>query len=475
MLLHESNLIRSICKQSFYDFLKEFWGTIIHEDPVLNWHVKYLCDELQFVAERVFLGLPKLYDLVINVSPGSTKSTICSQMFPAWVWTRMTRAQLIHLSYAYMIAQKDSIKTRDIVQSDKYRDCFPEVRLREDENTKGLFQNTQGGYRLAAGMGGGITGQHGHFLMVDDPINPEEAASETELRNSNRWMQSTLPTRKVDKEVTVTILIQQRLAQADPSGEMLEKSQGPNGNKIKHICLPGELTEDTNLSPPELRSMYVDGLFDPIRLPRSALQALLVDLGEYGYASQILQQPVPTGGALFKVDMLHLEDVAPKFVRMCRSWDKAGTEDGGMWSVGVLMGVTEKNQFWVVDVVRGQWGATRREAMILQTARLDGPNIPIIVEIEGGSGGKESGENTVRMLAGFRVEAYHPTGDKVSRAYPFASQMGAGNVYVLRRAWTRDYIEEHRYFPHSKYKDQIDAGSGAFNKIARKKIVVGGW
>jgi len=475
-MVDEVTLLASLCRDSFYDFLCEFWHVVIHDQLEPNWHIKYLCDELQIVAERVFARKPKLYDLVINVPPGSTKSTICSQMFPAWVWIRMPQAQFICLSYAERIALKDALRMRDIVQSDLYMQCFSGLDLREDLNTKGLFKNIQKGYRLSVGLGGQVTGEHGHFLIVDDPLDPEQSYSAAELFAVNRFMETTLPSRKIDKQITPTILIQQRLHQADPSGEMLDKSRG---RKVKHICLPGELINDedyeSKLNPPELAKYYIDGLLDPVRLPRIVLDAQKKELGAYGYSSQILQDPVPLGGGMFQTQKIVLEDYCEekRIVSLVRSWDKAGTEDGGNYSVGVLMAVDIKGRYWVLDVVRGQWGSTKREETIAQTADLDGADVPVLLEIEGGSGGKESGENSVRNLAGHRIHTFHPTGDKESRAYPFSSQVGGGNVSVLKREWTREYLEELRFFPNSKYTDQVDPSGAAFSFLAKKKKKVG--
>lgn len=474
----EDGLLASIVRESFFEFVKEFWDVIIEERPVWNWHIEYLCGELQQVAERVFRGEPKEYDLIINISPGSSKSTIVSQMFPAWCWTRFPQARFLCGSYAYPIALKDSLKSRDIVQSERYAGAFPGIRLREDENTKGLFTNTKKGFRYSCGVGGAITGYHGHFLIVDDPINPEEAFSDADLKRANRWMTNTLPSRKVDSKISVTILIMQRLHQADPSGDWLERAKGTG---VRHICLPGELQrnedgEALHLSPPELEERYTDDLFDPVRAPRSVLDEQLKNMGAYGYAGQILQHPVPVGGGTFQIEKLVLRDEAPrKLVRRVRSWDKAGTQDGGAWSVGLLMGVDKRGFYWILDVKRRQLNATNREELIKQTAKLDGYDVEIELEIEGGSGGKESGENTIRNLAGYRVSASHPTGDKETRAYPCASQVGAGNVYCLKRDWTADLIEEMTYFPNSRYKDQVDALSGAFNRLAKKPRRVGGW
>jgi predicted phage terminase large subunit-like protein len=476
LIVSENKVLASICRQSFYQFFKHFWGTIVHEPLVLNWHIEYLCDELQAAAERVFAGQPKLYDLVINISPGSSKSTICSQLFPAWVWTRMGHAQLIHISYAFAIALKDSIACRDVVQSELYQSCFPEIQLREDVNTQGLFMTTDRGYRLSAGTLGSITGKHGHFLMVDDPLNPEEAFSDAELRNVNRWMQTTLPTRKVDKRTTVTILIQQRLHQADPSGEILERSHGTG---VKHINLPGEVTDA--ISPKELRDKYVDGLFDPQRMPREVLDQLRMDIGEYAYAAQILQEPVPMGGGMFKVDKFNIvQDLASPIVRWVRSWDKAGTSKNqkgsgsAAWTVGVLMGMDKHGRVWVCDVIRERLGSFDREELIKKTAEEDGDDVEIVLEIEGGSGGKESAEGTVTRLHGYRIFTYSPGSDKETRAYQYSSQVTAGNVFLLDRHWTKPFVEEHRYFPNSKFKDQVDASSAGYNRLHKKKRRAGG-
>lgn len=472
----ESALISSICKDSFFEFVKEFWDTIIQDPPVFNWHIPYLCNELQEVAERVFRNEPKEYDIVVNISPASTKSTIFSQMFPAWVWTRKPDAKFICASYGQVLALRDALRSRDLVESDKYKRCFPGIGLREDQNTKGLYINTKGGSRLSVGIGGAAAGLHGHFLIVDDPINPEQAHSEADLKAANRWMTTTLPTRKIDKKVTVTILIQQRLHQNDPSGDLMDKTKGEG---IKHICLPGEIPPNSEgkvtVSPPELRAKYTAGLFDPIRLDRDALTALEGELGAYGYASQILQTPVPLEGALFKVDKIQFVDQPPRrIIQRVRSWDKAGTSGAGKYTVGLEMCIDSAGQWGILDIVRDRWGSTEREENIKSTAERDGEEVPVVLEIEGGSGGKESGENTVKNLAGYRIHAFHPTGDKVTRAYPFSSQVGAGNVWVLNRNWTRDYIEELRFFPNSKYSDQVDASSGAFNFLAKKKKKVGG-
>src|SRR5690606_26098698 len=107
------------------------------------------------------------------------------------------------------------------------------------------------------------TGFHAHIILVDDPIDPNRVMSDIEVRKANHWMDTTLPFRKVDKNVTATVLVMQRLHQDDPTGHWLklagiEKDQRGHWKypdklktKIKHICLPGEIRNYAqNVHPP---------------------------------------------------------------------------------------------------------------------------------------------------------------------------------------------------------------------------------
>lgn len=475
----EYSVLASICRESLYEFVKEFWDVVVAEEPVWNWHIKYICRELQKVAEFVFNNKPKRHDLIINISPGSTKSTLASIMFPAWTWTRMPSARTIGGSYAKDLSMDLSRKGRDVVKSEKYRNAFPEIELRSDQDVKSYFANTKGGARLAVGTGGAVTGFHAHFIIVDDPLDPNRAVSEVELKNANIWMAETLAQRKVSKAVTPTILIMQRLHQNDPTADMINRAKSAQkeaiikagGSKqplrLKHIRLPAEVTD--GIKPVRLRRKYVDGLMDSVRLPQTVLTEAMAN-GSYMYSSQFLQDPVPLGGGMFKTDRIVI-DTPPgnKWLMIVRFWDKAATADDGAYTVGVKMGQYRDKRFWVLNVVRGRWSSDVREKIIKQTAEIDGKGVEIGLEQEPGSGGKESTESTVKNLAGFRVRVDKPTGDKVLRADPFSVQVNNGNVSMVKAEWNFDYLEEHRFFPYSTFKDQVDGSSGAFNELTKPR------
>lgn len=467
-------------RPGLYQFLKMFWNEVAETGFKDNWHVSYLCKELEEVAWRVAKNQPRKHDLMINIPPGTTKTIICSIMFPAWCWSMgWYWMRFICSSYSDKLSLESAEKSRDLIRSDKFRAMYPDLTIKDDKDTKSNFRIGKrvdgkikhGGNRFSTSVGGTLTGFHAHILIVDDPLNPEQAASEKELENCNRWMEQTLPTRKVDKEVSVTVLVMQRLHQSDPTGRALEKKK----EKLRHICLPGILGEyEKFLNPPEAKQYYKDGLLDPIRLSAAVLKELEEDLGQYGYAGQIGQNPTPPGGGMFQtgniatVERLTREHIIDLSVRY---WDKAGTQGGGAYTAGVKMCKLSTGKFLILDVTRGQWGTDKRESVIKSRAEGDGHDVRIGVEQEPGSGGKESVESTILNLAGFSAHKDKPTGDKIFRADPFSVQVNEGNVLILKGDWNRAFIDELNIFPNGTYKDQVDAAAGAFTMLARKKLV----
>lgn len=286
------------CKRSFYHFFLDFWEVISTEQLVDNWHIKIICDELQVMGERIKDRLPKLHDLIINVPPGSSKSSIASQAFPAWLWTIDPSIRIISGSHGQGLSLSMAVKSRDIIQSDKYKRYYPEIILKSDSNNKSNYSNNHNGQRIATSVGSGIIGNHAHIHLVDDPLNLDPSV--TEIMGANNWIDS-LSTRKVSKEITPLILIMQRLADNDTCAYILKKNKN-----VKVISLPAELTEKTT---PEYRKYYKDGLFDPIRISRQVIENTKVDLGSYKYESQFLQNPSPTEGGIVKHEWIDLREL----------------------------------------------------------------------------------------------------------------------------------------------------------------------
>lgn len=482
--LTEDILQASILKASFWEFVKYFWDVIVSEKMIPNWHMRYICDEMQKCAERVFKGEERLHDEIFNVPPGSSKSTICSVMFPIWVWTRMPSARSICCSFSDKLANRLSRISRRLIKSPEFANVFPDIKLREDQDAIEEFGIYGGGVRFAIGSGSQVMGSHAHFIIIDDPINPKNVLSELELDRINNWIKEELSGRKVDKMMTVTFLIMQRLHQNDPSAMMGAKK------RVKWVRIPA--VDSYVVSPPGLKKYYIKGVgpdktlgyLDPKRMPQRALDEVQEGpRGDYVFAGQFGQDPVPPGGGMFKVKRIIRWPVTkrlPKFKQIVRFWDKAGTLGGGAYTVGIKMGITAENRIFILDVIRDQLDSFAREKLIRQTARMDGRHVIIGLEQEGGSGGKESVEGTVRRLVGFNVKVIVPKGKKEDRADPFSTQVNAGNVHMLTDAngkdlhWNAAYIDELKFFPVSTFKDQVDASSGCFSVLLKGLRRIGG-
>jgi predicted phage terminase large subunit-like protein len=183
------------------------------------------------------------------------------------------------------------------------------------------------------------------------------------------------------------------------------------------------------------------------------------------------QNPIVVGGGELPIEQLAVLGVfdRTKVVASVRYWDKASTKDkDASYTAGVLMHKCRDGTFVIEDVARGHWNALDRERRIKACADADAKickHYGVWVEQEPGSGGKESVESTLRNLVGFRVYADKVTGSKEVRAQPFAAQVQAGNVYLIGGHWVTPFLEECECWPTGKYKDQVDAAAGAFNKL----------
>jgi predicted phage terminase large subunit-like protein len=346
------------------------------------------------------------------------------------------------------------------------------------------WQTTAGGGMWAAGIGGPMLGKGWHLGIIDDPVkNVEEALSDTIQEKHRDWYQSTFLTREEPDPDTeeldgAIIIVAQRWADTDLPGWLLSQETAEDDEEDAehwHVVSLEAIKEDT---PPELPATCTvepdwrepGKALCPERRPLEKLHRILKRIGDYFFSAVFQQRPAPKRGTMFDPAWFEIVDAVPADVKAkIRYWDKAGTKGGGAATAGVLMSRSMYDVYYIEDVNLGHWAAADREPAIKQTAEIDGRSVLVYVEQEPGSGGKESAENTVKMLAGWVAEAERVTGNKVLRAEPLASQAKAGNVKLLKGPWNKAFLEEARKFPRGKFKDQIDGASGAFNKLASRQ------
>jgi predicted phage terminase large subunit-like protein len=413
--------------------------------PNWTWDKKFQL-HIQEYLDYVTNG--EINKLVLMVPVRHGKSELVTIRYPVWRLEREPALNVIIGAYNQTLANKFSRKARRIARV--------RLSLSKDREAVEEWETAQGGTLRAVGVGSGVTGHGGDLIVLDDPVkNREEADSLTYRDKVWDWYTNDVYTRLEPHGAIV--LIMARWHDDDLAGRILSSSDGPNWEVIR---LPAEAEEDDRLERIPGEPLW------PERFDMAALADRRTVLGR-DYFALYQQRPQPREGEMFKRAWFDIVESAPANAQRVRYWDKAGTAGAGAFTAGVLM-ASSNGHFYIEDVVRGQWAAAEREPIIRQTAILDAGRgqSEVWVEQEPGSGGKESAEATIRNLAGFVVFADRVTGKKELRAEPLAAQAQAGNVKLMRGPWNAGFLDEITNFPSGQRRDQVDAASGAFNKLA---------
>lgn len=455
-LLNEAQA--EMCRRHFFYFVQEFWDVIIPETPVFNWHIPYLCEQMEELAKYIIRREAKPYDLIINIPPGTTKSTITTIMFPAWLWCKDATIRIISSSYSNDISLDQAQKSKDIISSEKYRRLFPSVQIRRDKSGKGFYGNTAGGERYVTSTGSAVTGKHAHVIINDDPQNPKQADSEP-LRQQAIEFTKTLSTRKVDKRNTPTITIMQRLHEDDVTGYLLKKK----GDKIKHVCLPAE--DSDNVQPAELKERYVDGLLDPVRLSKEVLEEAKVDLGTRGYAGQYEQRPASAGGNLIQAawfghisyaQFMAIHSTEPVHFYLDTAYDekKAKTDNDPS---GILAACKIHGTLFIVHAQKVYKTFPDLIRFLPEYCKAHGYNeVSSTLRIEP----KANGVSVIQQLkVGTDLNVTNtptPTDSKFTRLSTNSPKVECGRVVLVEGDWNEDFVEEVSKFPSLTHDEYVD-------------------
>lgn len=450
---------REACANNLGELIRRAWHVLEPTQPYVHgWHMDAISEHLMAVTAG------QINRLLINVPPGTMKSMATGVFWPAWEWgpMGMQSMRFIGASHEEGLATRDSVKMRRLVQSEWFQDRWP-IRMVGDQNAKTYFENEATGWRQACPVGS-MTGRRGDRVVWDDPHSVEDAHSDAALGEANRVFRETLPTRLNSPERSAIVVVMQRLSEKDVSGVILAEDFG-----YVHLCLPMEYEGPrgaNGIGFVDPRSEPGELLF-PARFPRAVVDRDNKIMGPYAVAGQQQQRPAPAMGGEFKPDLIEIVDAIPAGpIQRVRGWDLAATEGAGDYTAGVRVGKLQDGRYIIDAAVREQFGTTKRDQLIKATAAADGyGRVTQSLPQDPGQAGKGQIAALTGMLAGHHVHASPETGDKVVRARPFASQVNAGNVLMLRGPWNTPLIEELRLFPNGLHDDQVDAASRAFNGL----------
>ncbi len=183
----------------------------------------------------------------------------------------------------------------------------------------------------------------------------------------------------------------------------------------------------------------------------------------------------PAAGLYFKAEQTRIVKSVPEnLVALVRAWDLAATEinlenKDPDRTAGVLMGRMANGQYIVLDVKRMAANAADVRAIVKSTAETDKVEYGckrILIPQDPGQAGKEQAQSYIRILSGFNVKSKPISGNKITRAEPFAAQWQQGNVLLLEGKWNEAFLHELEGFPDALHDDQVDAASDAFSAVA---------
>ncbi|HKT23695.1 MAG TPA: hypothetical protein VJR04_03775, partial [Terriglobales bacterium] len=316
-------------RRDFHAFLLRSFTELNPQTEIAdNWHIDVLAEHL----ERCRTG--EIKRLIINLPPRSLKSHCASIAFPAWILGHNPSAQLICASYAQDLADKHAVDCRALINSPFYKQIFPATRLSSEKRAVADFLTTARGCRKATSVGGVLTGRGADFIIVDDPLQPDKALSDTRRNAVNEWYDNTLCSRLNHKLTGCIIVVMQRLHEDDLVGHLLaiEQRQAidiePKWQVLRFPAIAEEEERHVvrRLGHTFTYERHVGDVLHPEREPREILDQLRETQGEYHFAGQYQQSPAPMGGGMVKQRWFKSyteADRPPTFDFIFQSWDTA--------------------------------------------------------------------------------------------------------------------------------------------------------
>lgn len=492
LLLQEK--LRRKASTSLHEFVAQAWHVVAPSYGFKdNWHIAAICDHL----EAVHRG--EIRRLLINVPFRTAKSTIVSVLYPAWKWIHAPAHKFLCGSYAAKLAIRDNLSMRRLVQSTWFRERWgrgfnlvdnsdwgdPEgFALTPDQNQKIRFENDRTGYRIAFGFEGGVMGEGGDDIIIDDPHDRDSAHSDKERETSLVTFDEAISTRLNEPAKSAIVIIMQRLHEQDLSGHVLTRGG------YEHLLIPmhydPKRSKVTCIGWSDPRTTTGE-LMHPARFPEEVVAEITATLGSYAAAGQLEQHPAPSEGGILKRSWWKFYDVLPaKFDVELQSWDLAFEGEqtshftaGQAWAKAGAQAYLKPDEFY---------------------EQADFPNTCIAVTSfttrhPRGSKLVEKKANGAALLATLKgkiagLKPVNPDGDKPSRARAVAPYIEAGNVLLPNpynisaeranageigavrpeRAWVMRIIENAATFPNGSippgsHGDDIDAMTQALHEL----------
>jgi len=400
--------------------------------------------------------------LMVFQGPGSAKSTYASKLFPAWCLAQETPHgmpwDILACSHTTGLAEDFSRVVRNYVRDDPQLLGYG---LDDELTSVERWGTTKGDVYRCAGVTSAIAGKRGDGGIVDDPVpGREQADSETFRRKAWLWWNDDFLQRlKPDAWIAY---IATRWHEDDIAGRILPVSwdgeSGPirarDGEEWHVICLPSICDRDGD----PLGRAIGDAIW-PEWEPLASLESKRRQMTPRSWSALHQQRPTPESGDYFQREWFGRYTEIPRGCRFFLSSDWAVSEEGGDWTVHVVVGVDASSRLYIADVWRGR-GTT--DVTIDAGLDLVAKYRPacwlnekgVILRVVGGQIRARMRERNIMCP----TEDYARTSDKAATARGIQGRWSQGMVMLPEQApWLADLEGELLRFPAGRHDDQVDA------------------
>lgn len=451
-----------LLKRDFGLFMRKSFPAIAGgADLMWNWHLDAIAHQLGRVKDD------DIRRLLVTLPPRNLKSITISVAWVAWMLGKDPSLNFVCVSYSGELGGKLARQCRTIMEQGWYKRIFPGTVISAKRSAIHDFETTAGGGRHTTSISGTLTGRGGDIIIIDDPIKPDEAQSETTRENVNDWYRTTLSSRLNDKANGAIICVMQRLHAYDLAGLMLADGGWA------HLNLPATATEDETipLTHGKVHQRKEGDILHPERESCEILADLKNQMGSAIFSAQYQQDPVPPHGNMVSPEWLQnytlpLAESQPG--QIIQSWDTA-SKDGinNDWSVCITAHVTGRDVY-ILDVFRKRLNFPELKKQVIRLAEQYKAQILLIEDAA-------SGTQLIQELRhgnhfGIpRPMVQKPDGDKVTRLAGVTAMIEAGQLHLPEEAfWQADFESELLGFPNAKYDDQVDALSQLLNWVRKR-------
>jgi predicted phage terminase large subunit-like protein len=431
---------RELAQQRFMKFVERVWPSFIGGKH----HSR-----MAAAFERVARGESKR--VIINMPPRHTKSEFASYLLPAWFLGNFPGKKVIQTSHTAELAVGFGRKVRNLVDTDVYREIFPDLSLQSDSKAAGRWNTSKGGDYFAIGVGGAVTGKGADLLIIDDPHSEQEAAmaaSNPEIYDKVYEWYTSGPRQRLQPGGSI-VIVMTRWSMRDLTAQVLKAAASRGGEEWEVIEFPAILPSGTPLWP-EFWS-------------QSELEALREELPSSKWMAQYQQQPTSETNAIVKREWWQWwdEERPPPCEFIIQSWDTAhetkkmndysacttwgvwyDDEDDGQANLILLNAIRDRLEF--PDLKRKafeEWQMWEPDAFMVEKKAA---GAPLIQEFR---------------AMGIPVQEYSPGKgqDKITRLNSVADLFASGKVWAPTTRWAEELVDEVASFPSGEHDDFVDS------------------